>query len=183
MVLIETKKEQLSAIVNAYQALGGGNLLSMITPADFRGKIPYLHTVRNGENFRTISWLYYGSDRYYKALWSANKKVVPDPDRLTIGDKILILPPDQLDPALIEEVPAPAPPRPVHGARQQTGDPPPATTRRHAWPVRPEGDQRPRRQSYRRHQTPRGLADAGDDGEVTGQFAHGIIEKAAKPIS
>jgi NodT family efflux transporter outer membrane factor (OMF) lipoprotein len=28
MVLIETKKEQLSAAVNAYQALGGGNLLS-----------------------------------------------------------------------------------------------------------------------------------------------------------
>ena len=29
MVLIETKKEQLSAIVNTYQALGGGDLLSM----------------------------------------------------------------------------------------------------------------------------------------------------------
>jgi outer membrane protein, multidrug efflux system len=32
MVLIETKKQQLSAIVNAYQALGGGNLLSGSTP-------------------------------------------------------------------------------------------------------------------------------------------------------
>jgi NodT family efflux transporter outer membrane factor (OMF) lipoprotein len=30
-VLIETKKEQLSAIVNAYQALGGGNLLAIST--------------------------------------------------------------------------------------------------------------------------------------------------------
>jgi len=28
IVLIETKQEQLSAIVNAYQALGGGTLLS-----------------------------------------------------------------------------------------------------------------------------------------------------------
>ena len=28
MVLIDTKKQQLSAIVNAYQALGGGDLLS-----------------------------------------------------------------------------------------------------------------------------------------------------------
>ena len=32
MVLIETKKQQLSAIVNAYQALGGGNLLWNETP-------------------------------------------------------------------------------------------------------------------------------------------------------
>jgi NodT family efflux transporter outer membrane factor (OMF) lipoprotein len=32
MVLIETKKEQLAAVVSAYQALGGGNLLSPPTP-------------------------------------------------------------------------------------------------------------------------------------------------------
>jgi hypothetical protein len=30
-VLIETKREQLSAIVNAYQALGGGDLLGIAT--------------------------------------------------------------------------------------------------------------------------------------------------------
>jgi hypothetical protein len=28
MLLIETKKQQLSAVVNAFQALGGGNLLA-----------------------------------------------------------------------------------------------------------------------------------------------------------
>jgi outer membrane protein, multidrug efflux system len=33
MVLIDTKNQQLSAIVNAYQALGGGVLLPMATPA------------------------------------------------------------------------------------------------------------------------------------------------------
>ena len=32
VVLIETKRQQLSAIVNAYQALGGGNLLSIPAP-------------------------------------------------------------------------------------------------------------------------------------------------------
>ncbi|MDR3636081.1 MAG: TolC family protein [Isosphaeraceae bacterium] len=125
--LIDTKSQQLSAIVNTYQALGGGNLLSLITPADFRGQIPYLHTVRSGETFRTISWLYYGSDRYCKALWAANEKVVPDPDRLAVGDKILILPIDQFDPALIEEVPAPAPPGPemVPVDKPGTAPPPP----------------------------------------------------------
>src|SRR5262249_35687959 len=45
-VLIDTKAEQLNAIVNTYQALGGGNSLASLIPADFHGQIPYLHTVR-----------------------------------------------------------------------------------------------------------------------------------------
>ena len=141
VALIETKAEQLSAIVNTYQALGGG-VMTISTPADFHGQFPYTHTVRSGENFETISLLYYRSGRYRKALWAANKNAVPAFDRLNVGDKIIIPRPDQLDPALIEEVPAPAPPRgPAGGARRQTGDRPPApaaapaTTRKLAWPV------------------------------------------------
>ena len=111
VVLIDTKAEQLSAIVNTYQALGGG-VLTISTPADFHGQFPYTHTVRSGENFWTISLLYYRSGRYGKALWAANKNAVPAFDRLTVGDKIIIPRVDQLDPALIEEVPAPAPPVP-----------------------------------------------------------------------
>ena len=111
VVLIDTKTEQLAAIVNTYQALGGG-VLTISTPADFHGQFPYTHTVRGGENFWTISLLYYRSGRYGKALWAANKNAVPDFDRLTVGDKIIIPRVDQLDPALIEEVPAPAPPGP-----------------------------------------------------------------------
>ncbi|CAN5216271.1 N/A [soil metagenome] len=38
MVLIETKKEQLSAIVNAYQALGGGDVFANLTRAPQRGR-------------------------------------------------------------------------------------------------------------------------------------------------
>lgn len=108
VVLIDTKAEQLSAIVNTYQALGGG-VLTISTPADFHGQYPYTHAVRGGENFWTISLLYYRSSRYGKALWAANKNAVPAFDRLTAGDQIVIPPVDQLDPALIEEVPAPAP--------------------------------------------------------------------------
>ena len=111
VVLIDTKTEQLSAIVNTYQALGGG-VLTISTPADFHGQFPYTHTVRSGENFWTISLLYYRSSRYGKALWAANKNAVPAFDRLTVGDKIIIPRVNQLDPALIEEVPAPAPPVP-----------------------------------------------------------------------
>ena len=121
MVLIDTKTEQLAAIVNTYQALGGG-VLTISTPADFHGQFPYIHTVRSGENFWTISLLYYRSGRYGKALWAANKDAVPAFDRLTVGDKIIIPPVNQLDPALIEEVPAPAPPVPetVPGAEPAT---------------------------------------------------------------
>ena len=37
MVLIDTKRQQLSAIVNAYQALGGGDLLRVVRFWNFRG--------------------------------------------------------------------------------------------------------------------------------------------------
>jgi hypothetical protein len=111
VILIDTKTEQLASIVNTYQALGGG-VFTIPVPADFRGQYPYIHTVRNGENFWTIALLYYRSSRYGKALWAANKNAVPDLDRLKVGDKIIIPPVDQLDPALIEDAPAPAPPGP-----------------------------------------------------------------------
>ena len=78
------------------------------------GKNPYTHTVRSGENFWTISRLYYHSGRYYMALWDANKKAVPAPDRLVVGDKIIIPRADQLDPSMIQEAPAPVP-APVPG--------------------------------------------------------------------
>jgi outer membrane protein TolC len=76
VVLIDTKAEQLSAIVNTYQALGGG-VMMISTPADFHGQFPYTHTVRCGENFWTISLLFYGSSRYANALWASQQKVIP----------------------------------------------------------------------------------------------------------
>ncbi len=125
MIFIDTKLEQLNAIVDTYQALGGG-LLSVPNQAGDPGQNPYIHTVRGGETFRTISQLYYESERYYKALWSANKQAVPDLDRLTAGDKITIPRADQLDQALIDVGPTPAPsaPEPVPGDKPTTLPPP-----------------------------------------------------------
>ena len=125
-VLIDTKAEQLSAIVNTYQALGGG-LLSSSARVVVPDQNPFIHTVRAGETFRTISQLYYKSGRYSEALWAANKQVVPAPDRLTAGAKIVIPRPEQLDPALIEGAPAPAAPLPekVPVAEPATLPPPP----------------------------------------------------------
>ncbi|WP_254053761.1 TolC family protein [Singulisphaera sp. GP187] len=112
--LIDTKVEQLVAIVNTYQALGGG-LLSNPNGAVVPNQNPYIHTVSSGETFRTISQRYYESERYSKALWAANKTAIPDPDRLTVGDKIVIPPADQLDQSLIDVGPAPASARPETG--------------------------------------------------------------------
>ena len=66
------------------------------------------HVVQRGENFWTISQLYYGSGRFFKALWQANKRTVPAIDRLFVGQSLRIPPPEALDRSLIE------PPRPAN---------------------------------------------------------------------
>ena len=63
---------------------------------------PILHTVRSGENFWTISKLYYDSGRYYKSLHSANRKLVPVIGELYVGTTIKVPPLEDLDPTLIE---------------------------------------------------------------------------------
>ena len=107
--LIDTKVEQLAAIVNTYQALGGG-LLSRPTSEGDRVANPYIHTVRDGESFQSISQLYYESERFYKALWSYNKSTIPIIDNLKVGDKVTVPQADQLEQSLIETGPEAAPP-------------------------------------------------------------------------
>jgi nucleoid-associated protein YgaU len=62
---------------------------------------PVRHQVRSGENFWTISRQYYGSGRYYKALWAANSDRVPAPDKLVVGTTVRIPPPEALDRSLV----------------------------------------------------------------------------------
>lgn len=122
MQLIDAKLVQLTAIVDTYQALGGGTLLTAnrgegapgASQTGIRGYTPFYHTVQDGETFRTISRLYYKSERYHAALWSANRQTVADPDQLTVGARILVPPFEDLDPTLIEEEPieGPMPPPP-----------------------------------------------------------------------
>jgi hypothetical protein len=60
------------------------------------------HNVERGENFWTISRLYYNSGRYYRALWKANSRKVPKIDELPVNERIVIPPVEDLDPAYIE---------------------------------------------------------------------------------
>jgi nucleoid-associated protein YgaU len=59
------------------------------------------HVVQRGENFWTISRLYYSSGRYYRALWKANSQLVSAPEKLVVGMTIRIPPPEELDRSLI----------------------------------------------------------------------------------
>ncbi len=60
------------------------------------------HVVEKNENFWTISRQYYGSGRYYRALWKANAERCPQIDGLHVNDVIIIPPAEDLDPAEIE---------------------------------------------------------------------------------
>jgi len=60
------------------------------------------HRVEKEENFWTISRLYYGSGRYYKALWAANRDTVPVIDQLREKQVIVIPAQEDLDGSLIE---------------------------------------------------------------------------------
>jgi nucleoid-associated protein YgaU len=63
---------------------------------------PVQHVVQRGENLWTISKLYYGSGRFYRALWKANSDQVKAPELLYVGTTIRVPPPEDLDRALID---------------------------------------------------------------------------------
>ena len=135
-VLIDTKSEQLAAIVNTYQALGGGLNSTPNTAGTPAGSNPYVHTVRAGDTFRSISQTYYESERFARALWSYNKGTVAEIDGLKPGDKVVIPRAEQLDQALIDVgptaapvpglAPAPDPATPDAPASDKPALPPPA---------------------------------------------------------
>jgi nucleoid-associated protein YgaU len=58
------------------------------------------HLVERGENYWTISRQYWGSGRYYKALWKANEAKHPDINVLHVGDVIIVPPLEDLDSSL-----------------------------------------------------------------------------------
>ena len=99
---------------------------------------PVPHVVQSGENFWTISRLYYGAGRYYLALWKANRRLVPDdPKNLRVGMTIRIPPPEALDRSLIKppassQSPSPSPTTPMRKMSRSvpSDDPPDPPTRR-----------------------------------------------------
>ena len=139
---------------------------------------PVVHEVQAGENFFTISKLYYHSGRFYKALHAANRKQVPDIKRLYIGTVLRIPPPEALDRSLIEPASRTAAddPKPSTISRTSKRAEPAADgttepdlalpSRRRIVPAQSEAEEAPRRPTYtvKPHETLRSIArDLLDD--------------------
>jgi nucleoid-associated protein YgaU len=89
------------------------------------------HVVQSGENFWTIARLYYGSGRFYRALWKANSGLVPAPEKLRVGMTIRIPPPEALDRSLVTA----SPPSPETGTGSSSESGSIKTYRRTSRPV------------------------------------------------
>lgn len=48
------------------------------------------HTVKKGDTLYSLARQYYGAQGKWKEIWEANRNVVPDPNKLTVGTKIVI---------------------------------------------------------------------------------------------
>ncbi|WP_231749701.1 TolC family protein [Tautonia plasticadhaerens] len=106
--LIDTKEQQLTAVVNAYQALGGGTLWSIADREDVLHPIPLVHGALGDKDFWALSQIHYGSGRYFKALRASLQGVIPYRDHLNPPDPYEVPNVDQPAPALIEETLPPA---------------------------------------------------------------------------
>ena len=53
-------------------------------------KGPRYHVVEQGDNLGNISRKYYGEFRRWKDIAEANKDILPDPNKLKIGMKLVI---------------------------------------------------------------------------------------------
>jgi nucleoid-associated protein YgaU len=62
---------------------------------------PYTHRVGVGENFWTIAKQYYGTGRYYRALWYANRDRVNKLDELYVGTTLRIPSPEELNRSMV----------------------------------------------------------------------------------
>ena len=168
VALIDTKERQLTAVVNAYQALGGGNLLANPPRAGHPRSDPaHPHGLQRRELLDDLG-----------AVLQV-RPVLQGPLGGEQGDRPRPRPPDRRrqdhyplgrrarpDLGRGRQRACSATPRGV--ARRRTGEPAPAAAPRPAKPVRGGGEEGSRRRSHRRHQSPRGLAEAGDDGGETG---------------
>ncbi|HMB05124.1 MAG TPA: TolC family protein [Isosphaeraceae bacterium] len=122
--LIDTKQQQLTAVVRAYQALGGGTLWSTSDRDRVLCPIPHAYSPLSDEDFCSLSGFHYGAGRYYRALRASLQRIVPYRDDLNIRDKLDIPPIDQPPPARIEEVPAPTQPLPETNSADDSSLPP-----------------------------------------------------------
>ncbi len=101
------------------------------------------HTVAPGESFASIAWLYYGSESYGEVLWQFNRGRIARPDRLRVGDLLVVPPVGELISARVHRDRSPAVPTPYHDPADHANPVETAPSRspgaRVGWVDRPRG--------------------------------------------
>jgi hypothetical protein len=108
--LIDTKERQLIALVRAYQALGGGALLSNADRDELLHPIPHTYQPLTNTDFRGLSWHHFGAGKYFRALGASLQGIVPYHDNPHVREKLFTQPANQPAQAPLTGVPAPAQP-------------------------------------------------------------------------
>lgn len=94
MALIDAKEIQLTAIVSAYQSLGGGTVWSITDRENSLIPIPITHEQLNDQDFWNLSNFHYGKGKYFRALRNSLDSIIPYPDYFN--------PPDPFNPPNFE---------------------------------------------------------------------------------
>jgi hypothetical protein len=123
--LIDTKELQLTATVRAYEALGGGSLMSMAEREELLHPIPRTHEGVDDEGFWSLSKIHFGSGRYHKALGKSLDGIVPYRDNFNPPAPSSVPPPMlRSTPSRIDEAPAPVQLLPGAVPAEEPGLPP-----------------------------------------------------------
>ncbi len=48
------------------------------------------HIVQRGDTLFKLARFYYGDQKYWKKIWLANKEIIPDPNKLKVGQELII---------------------------------------------------------------------------------------------
>ncbi|MEW4567983.1 TolC family protein [Tautonia sp. JC769] len=122
--LIDTKELQLTAIIRAYQALGGGALLSISEREEMLHPIPFVHEALSDDDFWKLSQTHYGSGKYFKALRASLERILPYREHAFAAEPLPASPVDSPVPTLLEGTPEPDPIVPDSTPDDASGLPP-----------------------------------------------------------
>ena len=109
-----------------------------VQPAALPAAAGQIYTVRANDSLTVISQRVYGTCRYWRRIYDANRHVLQNPDLLTVGQP-LIIPEAETDrlaeqPRVEPAAPAPSPVKPQPQAQPEPAAPPPHAPE----PLRPE---------------------------------------------
>ncbi len=98
-----SKAQLLAAIVRAVKAQTEDSIAPPITPQGVGVEVRvvqgtgdsvshYFYTIQKGDSLRSIARNFYGDPTQYPRIYEANKRLLPNPDRIQVGQRLRIPP-------------------------------------------------------------------------------------------